>query len=395
MPCPGQNPLPVHGLDADTIAGVQALTGLDVIRLRPAMFIGSTDAHGLFYLLFEFVANSLAEVVSGFGRSVRVTLRADGAAEVADDGRTLPEADNVEQVFAHYGTGHHGYRPYGDGRDYLPYVFANALAEQFTVFVRDDHSVYQHAFRHGVTHVVLQSGGPPGDRGLTICFLPDPQIFGDAQFDSERVRERLRQLAFLHSGIRITLTDDTDGTHDEFEYADGIREYAQALNADRVPLHANVIVLRGEEEGVRYEVGLQWCEGDELRRSFANHYPTPQGGTHERGLLAGVALGLRDFMRANGPLPGELKSEDFRDGLTSVVSVRLEEPTFEGRTRMRINNPEAETTVKAAVRRGVREYFEANADAARRVVDAVLAARDLRIAAKTARQGLRKKRDGE
>lgn len=394
MPCPGQNPLPAPGLDAYTEANIQVLSGLDVIRRRPAMFVGSTDEHGLFHLLLELVASSLAEAVAGFGNSVRVTLREDGSAEVADDGRTLPDGDSVEQVFASYGPGHHGYRPYNPGRDYLPYVFANALAERFTVFVRGDRSVYQHAFRQGVTHAVLQSGGPPGDRGLTVRFLPDPQIFGAATFDSDVLRERFRQLAFLHSGVRVSFTDEAAGTHDEFEYSDGIREYVQALNAGRSHLHTEVIVLRGDEEGVRYDVGLQWCGGDELRQSFANGYPTPQGGTHEVGLLAGVALGLRDFMRARGPLPGEFKSEDFRAGLTGVVAVWLGEPTFESRTRMRLNNPEAEAVVKDAVRGGVRRYFEANQDYARRVVDAVSMARDFRVAARAAREQARKKSGG-
>ena len=194
---------------------------------------------------------------------------------------------------------------------------------------RSGGSLHHQEFARGETIAAATLTGAFASDGLTVRFRPDPQIFGDAKFDAARIRDRLRQLAFLYSGVRITFTDETNGTHDEFEYADGIRECVQALNADRTPIHADVIVLRGEEDGIRYEVGLQWCKDYELRQSFANHYRTPQGGTHERGLTAGVSLGLRDFMCANGPLLGEFKSEDFRDGLTAVVSVWLEEPMFE------------------------------------------------------------------
>ena len=235
-----------------------------------------------------------------------------------------------------------------------------------------------------------------GNNGLTVSFLPDSQIFAGVQFDASAIRDRLRQLAFLHSGARITFADELTGTHDEFEYADGIRDYVPVLNEGRQPLLADVIVLRGEEEGVRYEVGLQWTDDvNEMRQAFANHYRTRDGGTHETGLKSGVAAGLLDYIREHAPKSGEFKNEDFRAGLTSVVSVWLGEPMFEGRSRTRLSNPEIESVVKAAVRRGVREYFEANADDAKRVVEAVILARDARVLASTLRKKNRQSRSGE
>jgi DNA gyrase subunit B len=357
------------------------------------MYIGSADARGLFHILFELVTNSLAEAVAGYGRSVRVTLRTDGSAEVADDGRVLPSDVALEQVLTVIGAGHSGsYCPYPGGRDYFGYTVANALSEWLRVVVRSDGSRYQHGFRRGATAAVVQSGGPPGDRGLTVAFRPDSLIFGDAQFDSEQIRYRLRQLAFLHSGVRITFTDEITGMRDEFEYADGIRECVRFLSAGRPALHADPIMIRGEEQGVRYEVGLLWGEdGSETRMSFANHYYTRDGGTHDRGLCSGAAAAVRDFIRASASERGELTRDDLCAGLTAVVSVWLSDPHFEGATRWRLGSPEVEAVVSRAVRRGVCEYFEANREVAERVVSAVVMARDARVAAMAVRKRTRKR----
>ena len=304
-------------------------------------------------------------------------FRADGSAEAADDGRPM---DNVQFAFDRIG---HSHGRWGaadpTGRDTWAYVVANALSEQLTVVARTDGSTYSHSFRRGVTHAILQSGGPPVASGLAVTFRPDPDIFGDAQFDVAEVRDRLRQLAFLHGGVRITFTDEA-GTRDEWEYTDGIRECVTFLNEGRRPLH-DALILRGEELGVRYEVGLQWCaEADEVRRSFANHYRTASGGTHELGALTGAATGLLDFIQTHAPESAELTPDDRRVGLTAVVSVWLREPMFMGATRSQLGNPEVEAVVKAAARRGVCDYFEAYCDAAERVAKAVVAARDMREA---------------
>lgn len=380
MACPGQ---PTEHSEANT----SVFTGLEPVRLRPGMYVGSTDAQGLFTLLFELVTESLTEAAAGRGREVRVALRADGSAEVSDDGRPMAE---VEWAFTRFGHGERGdVEPYRTrtGLHDIGYPVANALSERLSATARTPGSTYHHSWRRGVTHAAIQMGGPPDARGLTVAFKPDPDIFGAATFDATAIRERLQQLAFQHSGVRITLTDEVAGTRDEFEYADGVRACVAFLNDGRAPLHAEPILIRGEERGVRYEIGLQWCEGEEVRVSFANHYRTPRGGTHERGLLAGVTAGLGDFLREHVPQSVAPRGEYLRAGLTSVVSVWLPEPYFEGATRERLNNPEAETVVKAAARRGVCGYFTAHPEVAERVIRAAVADR----AAHEAMKGDRKK----
>lgn len=364
MACPGQH-------TAYSVEHIQVLEGLEPIRRRPGMFLGETGARGPHSLLFDLVTESLAEVNVGHGRSVRVALLADGSAEVADDGRIPPD---IERAFGRLPAGH-GYRPPGAGRIEFPYIVANALSEWLRVEACAGAEVRVHRFRRGETESSARLAGAFARSGLTVAFKPDPKIFGAATFDAPTIRERLRQLAYLHSGVRITFTDEAAGTHDVFDYADGIRAYVAHLNADRTSLHAEPILIRGEEQGVRYEVGLQWCEEEEVRRSFANHYFTRNGGTHDSGLRHGVATGLRDFIQA---IAGKFEGEDLRAGLTAVVSVWLSDPMFSGATRDQLSNPEVEGVVKAAVRRGMCDYFEANRTVAERVVKAVVAARDSR-----------------
>ncbi len=200
---------------------IQVLTELEQIRLRPAMYLGGTDTRSLHHMLFELVRGSLEEVALGHGNSVRVTLHEDGSAEVADD--RVPPTE-VEFTFARPGTG---------GHNDLSYAIANAVSAELSVTARSPGSRYYHSFRRGVTHAVLQSGGPDDDRGLTVRFRPDPDIFGTARFDSTTIRDRLRQYAFLHSGVRITFSDEAADTLDEFEYADGRADDAQHDGHDK------------------------------------------------------------------------------------------------------------------------------------------------------------------
>ncbi|MBP3953924.1 hypothetical protein J8F10_01230 [Gemmata sp. G18] len=301
--------------------------------------------------------------------------------EVVDDRSPVFGELSLESVFTQW----HGLGPGADGRYWGTYLAANALSAELTVRVRTDGSVYQHTFRRGVTHAVLQSGGAPNDRGLTIRFRPDSLIFGDVRFDSETIRDRLRQCAFLHSGVRISFTDESDGAHDEFEFADGIRAYVAWLNADRTPIHPDVIVIRGEEAGVRYEVGLQWCEGDDVTVSFANDRRLPEGGTHVYGMRAGVTKAVNSFIRER--IHGErvVKGDDARTGLAAVVSVRLADAMFMGAARIQLDNPEVEGIVASGVTQFLREHFKAHPAVADRIVRNAIAARDSRETVSAAR----------
>jgi DNA gyrase subunit B len=366
MACPGQPP--EEGEHVVTTG-----SGIDHVRYRPGMYIGDTGARGLTYLLFSLVSESLAEVAAGRGNEVRVILRADGSAEVSDDGRPMP---NVEAAFTEFNAGGRGdVSPYQSrtGVHDGTYFVANALSERLTVVARAAGSAYTHAFRRGVTDAAFPNAGPPDGNELTVTFRPDPDIFGAAQFDPAEVRERLRELAFLHSGVRFAFTD-ASGTRDVFECGDGIRAFLEHLTAARAPLH-DALIVRGEDAGVRYEIGLRWCAAAGEVRSFVNGGRTA-GGTHERGALAGAVAGLRAAL----PLAASdgFKADDLRAGLTAVVSVWLREPRFMGAMRTELGNAEVEGVVRSAVRAGVGAYFAAEPADAAKVLEAVTAERDAR-----------------
>ncbi|WP_232069981.1 hypothetical protein [Gemmata massiliana] len=268
----------------------------------------------------------------------------------------------------------------------------NALSAELNVCVRTDGSVYQHTFRRGVTHAVLQSGGPSNDRGLTIRFRPDPLIFGELQFDSGMIRDMLRQYAFLHSGVRISFTDESAGAHDKFEFSDGIRAYVQLLDTNRTPIHPDVIVIRGEQAGIDYEVGLQWCEEDEICTSFANDYYMPTGGTHVRGTRTGVTKAINRFIRTRMIGERPVQGDDARAGLTAIISVRLEDPIFISAARTNLGNPEVEHVIASRVEQELLRLFEVNPEVAERVVRRAILERDLREAAHAARKSLRLKK---
>ena len=367
---------------------VRVVTDVEAVRRRPAMYSGGVDSRGLHELLFDLVTDSLDEMMRVSGHALSVTLRADHSVEVVDDRSPVFGELSLESVFTQW----HGLGPGADGRYWGTYLAANALSAELTVRVRTDGSVYQHTFRRGVTHAVLQSGGAPNDRGLTIRFRPDPLIFGDVRFDSETIRDLLRQCAFLHSGVRISFTDESAGTHDEFEHTDGIRAYVQWLNADRTPIHPDVIVIRGEEAGVRYEVGLQWCEGDDVSVPFANDRYLPMGGTHVRGLNTGVIKAINHFIRTEIIGEQPVTGDDARTGLTAVVSVRLADAMFMGAARTHLGNPEAERVLASRTKQELISYFEANPEVAERAVRNALLERDLRKAARAARKEIRQRK---
>ncbi len=379
--CPGQGP---------TEYTEEHLRGADVeiVRQHPGMFIGSTDSRGLHELLFNLVTDLLNEMARAQGSALSVILHADHSIEIADDRNSVFEEPSLESIFTQL----YGHGPDTDGRYRGAYLTANALSAELNVRVRTDGSVYQHTFRRGVTHAVLQSGGPPNDRGLTIRFRPDPLIFGELQFDSEMIRDMLRQHAFLHSGVRISFTDESGGAHDEFEFADGIRAYVQLLNTTRTPIHTDVIVIRGEQASIDYEAGLQWCEEDEICTSFANDYYLPTGGTHVHGTRTGVTKAINHFIRTRMVGERPVKGDDARAGLTAIVSVRLEAPIFISAARTNLGNPEAELVLASRVEQELLRHFEVNPEVAERVVRRAILERNLREAAHTARKSLRLKK---
>lgn len=372
MACPG-SPSAYSETDVHT-----ADNEVGVVRLRPGMFVGSTDARGLHHLLFALVASALTEIAAGEGTFVSVRLGADGSATVEDDAPPLL-ADGQPQLEL-VCTRWLGHAPNPNGRDYTAYLMTNALAAQFRAVARSPGAVHTHTFRHGITHAAAQVPGPADARGFAVEFRPDPELFGGATFDPHTIRERLRALAYLHSGVRVSFAPVV-GACEEFCFVDGTREHVLALSAGREPLHADPIVIRGEANGVRYEVGLQWCV-DQTHdvASFANDRLTPHGGTHVTGVRTGVTRAVLDWLRANESL-GNVVGDDVRAGLRAVVAVRLADAMFAGATRSRLTNPEVEGIVARAVRVGLRAHFDAHPTEAERVV------RHARAAARQAAKG--------
>ncbi|MDY3558895.1 hypothetical protein R5W23_006071 [Gemmata sp. JC673] len=345
----------------------------EAIRLRPGMFLGGTGSRGLHHLLFELVNDALGPLSGDPAGVVRVALDADGFVEISDD---CSPPLNVEAVFSRM-SGLHA----ADSRP-----VACALSEELTARARRSGAVTQCTFRRGQLHAETQFGGPPDDCGLTVRFRPDPAIFGAARFDPDIIRNRLQQCAFLNSGVRIAFADESSGTEDVFEYADGIADYVKWLNTNRTPVHAEVVAFDGEANGVRYEVGLQWCDEGELSVSFANGYQTLRGGTHEYGARAGVRDAVDAILRANLPNEKKVTTDDVRGGLTTVVSVGMNAPQFSGATRDQLANPDVERALRSEVQRALSDFLEEHIAVADVIVRRVLAKRDVREGHKAARK---------
>ncbi|MBY0456552.1 MAG: hypothetical protein K2V38_04390 [Gemmataceae bacterium] len=381
MGCPTGNDPPELNY---TTEHIEVLSSMEHIRRRPGMYLGGTDANGLHHLLFELVSSSLGAVRTAGGRGVRVTLHADNAVTITDDGVPPPNLD--ETFVAIYSDGRLG----GDGRATWFHVTANALSEWLHVEAFDGSEVRGQTFRRGLaeppTHATLSAPRT----GLTLSFRPDPLIFGEARFDANTIRDRLRQFAYLHSGLEIAFTNESTGAHDVFTYPDGIAGYVHVLSADRKPLHPDPIVVRGEELGVRFEAGLQWCDADEeVIAAFTNGGYNPQGGTHVTGLRSALTRTVNEHIRRHWPDEVAVKGEDVRCGLTAVVSVWLEAPYYESATRWRLSNPEPESAVGVGVANFLRGYFEANPAVAEAIARKALAESDLREAARAARQEIK------
>lgn len=271
----------------------------------------------------------------GFGRAVRVTAHADGSVEVSDDGRGLPVAGPGEPTPESALTTFLVPRPPVAGRDWLGYMTANALAAWLRVESRHDGRLCRQDFRRGRPSGPARDVGPAVGGGLSVAFLPDPGLFGDTRLSADDIRDRLREYAFLHGGVRLSWSDRVAGREEVFEYADGVRSFVAWLNAVRRPLHPDVVVARGEADGVRYDVGVQWCaEDDPAGGAFVNGERTREfAGTPVAGLRAAVTRSLNDFARDRLPGAPALRGGQAWDGLTAVVSVRLADPLFAGAAR--------------------------------------------------------------
>ena len=398
-------------------AQIQVLEGLEAVRKRPGMYIGSTGPSGLHHLVYEIVDNSIDEALAGYCTHIEVTIKPGNIIEVSDNGRGIPvdiqpklgiPAVTVVYTVLHAGGkfGGGGYKVSG-GLHGVGASVVNALSEWLVVHVRRDGAEYEQSFKRGKPDGDLKKIGVAASTGTTVTFKPDPEMFTETtEYDYEILLKRLREESFLNAGVRITLTDErpesiekNDGVppQESMCYEGGVRSFVQYLHEKRdlTPLHPQVIYMKGEANGAVAEVALQYCDSyNELILSFANNVHTPEGGTHEEGLKTALTRVFNEFGRAKGYLKEKdenWQGSDVREGMIAVVSVKLQEAQFEGQTKAKLGNTYIKTLVSNIVYNKLSEFLEENPAVAKAVFEKVTQAARARAAAKKARDLVRRK----
>ena len=386
---------------------IQILEGLEAVRKRPGMYIGSTSAKGLHHLVYEIVDNSVDEALAGYCDHIEVTINKDNSITVVDNGRGIPvgiqakaHKPAVEVVFTilHAGGkfGGGGYKVSG-GLHGVGASVVNALSEWLEVNVYVDGYEYYQRYERGKVMCELQKIGPTEKRGTTVHFLPDKEIFEETVFDYKVLKQRLREIAFLTKGLRISLTDvrEEEPILSSFHYEGGIREYVAYLNKANTPLYDEIIYCDGEKDGVLVEVALQHNDGyNENVYSFVNNITTPEGGTHLVGMRSALTKTFNDYARKNKLLKDNeqsLTGEDIREGLTAIVSIKIGEPQFEGQTKQKLGNSEARGAVESIVSDKLGVFLEQNPAIGKLIVEKSVMAQRARDAARKARDLTRRK----
>ncbi len=391
-------------------SNIQVLEGLEAVRMRPGMYIGSTTSRGLHHLVYEIVDNSIDEALAGYCTDINVTIEEDNSITVLDNGRGIPVGIQektglpaVEVVFTvlHAGGkfGGGGYKVSG-GLHGVGASVVNALSEYLEVEIYHEGDVYYQRYERGVACAPLAKKGKTELRGTKVHFKPDAEIFEDTVYDFDVLRRRLREQAFLNAGIRITLEDKREGVAEdkrkvELKYDGGIKEFVEFLNRNKEPLHQDVIYVNAVRENSEAEVAMQYNDGySEMIVSFANNINTTEGGTHETGFKSALTKVINDYARKYGFLKesdDNLKGEDVREGLSCVISVKVTEAQFEGQTKTKLGNSEMRSIVEKMVNEKLGEFFEENPNVAKIVVDKAMTASRAREAAKRARENTRRK----
>ena len=388
---------------------IQILEGLEAVRKRPGMYIGSTSIRGLHHLVYEIVDNSVDEALAGFCDSITVTIEKDNSITVQDDGRGIPVdiqkkagKPALEVVFTvlHAGGkfGGSGYKVSG-GLHGVGASVVNALSIWLEVSVYKGGKIYNMKFERGKVVQPMTVIGECDERqhGTKVHFLPDPEIFEETVYDYDTLKVRLRETAFLTKALKITLIDAREGKEQEktFHYEGGIKEFVQYLNKGKEPLYTDVIYCEGERDHVFVEVAMQHNDSyTENTYTFVNNINTPEGGTHLTGFKNAITKTFNDYARSNKLLKESepnLSGDDIREGLTTVISVKIEDPQFEGQTKQKLGNSEAQTAVQNIVGEQLTYYLEQNPSVARAICEKSVLAQRARAAARRARDLTRRK----
>ena len=388
---------------------IQVLEGLEAVRKRPGMYIGSTGPRGLHHLVYEIVDNSVDEALAGYCSVINVTITKDGWIRVKDNGRGIPVAihptegiSTVQVVLTilHAGGkfGGGGYAVSG-GLHGVGASVVNALSTRLKVEVARDGYLWNQEYQLGVPDAPLKQGAKADYTGTTTEFLADPNIFETVEYDYETLRQRFQQMTFLNKGLRITLLDERDGRNDDFCYEQGLKDYVEYLNAAKKAevVHDEIISFESEtkEKNLSVELAMQWTTAyTESVHTYANTINTHEGGTHEEGFRAALTSLINKYAREKNLLKEKdenLSGDDCREGLTAVISVKISEPQFEGQTKTKLGNTEAKAFVQRVVNEQLGDWFDRNPNAAKEIIRKAIQAATARMAARKAREATRRK----
>lgn len=383
---------------------IQVLEGLEAVRRRPGMYIGSTSLRGLHHLVYEIVDNSIDEALAGYCNNIKVYIREDESITVKDDGRGMPVGihpkmgkSTVEVIMTilHAGGkfGGGGYKVSG-GLHGVGASVVNALSETCEVIVEREGSIWQQKYSRGDVITDLVKVGTSDNHGTTVNFKPDAQIFEEICFDFELLSQRLRELAFLNKGINIELIDEREDKTEAYFYEGGIKSFVSYLNRNKQPLHQEPIYVEGVKDGIAVEVSLQYHDGyNENIFTFANNIDTVEGGTHLAGFKTALTRAINDYAKKFGHLKDadkNLSGDDIREGLTAVVSIKITEPQFEGQTKTKLGNTEVRSIVDSIAAQGISNFLEENPNVGKIIIEKALLASRARDAARKARELTRK-----
>ncbi len=384
---------------------IQILEGLEAVRKRPGMYIGSTSARGLHHLVYEVVDNSIDEALAGYCTHIEVTIHKDNSITVVDNGRGIPvdmhasgkPAVEVVLTVLHAGGkfgGDSGYKVSG-GLHGVGVSVVNALSKKMEVEVRREGKVYAISFNRGYTKKALQVIGDTEETGTTVHFCPDHEIFTELVYQFDVLKHRLRELAFLNQGLTITLTDEREDKKEKFFFEGGIRSFVEHLNRNKEIINTEAIYFNGTKDTTVVEIAMQYNTSySENIYSFVNNINTEEGGTHLAGFKIALTRAANDFARKQSILKSSeenLSGEDIREGLTCVISLKIREPQFEGQTKTKLGNSEVRGIVDSIVSSGIAEYFEENPAITKKIIEKAIMACRARDAARKARELTRRK----
>lgn len=385
---------------------IQVLEGLEAVRQRPGMYIGSTGTKGLHHLVYEIVDNSVDEALAGYCKNIKITIQKDNSIKVEDDGRGMPvdkhpkmgiPAVEVIHTVLHAGGkfGGGGYKVSG-GLHGVGASVVNALSTRMEVEIKRNGKIYMLAFEKGRTVEKLHEIGESKKTGSTTIFWPDPDIFDEVEFDYSTLQHRFREMAFLNKGVNITLKDEREkGRKDVFHYEGGIKEFVKHININKEIIHPDIIYFEVSETEREVEIAMQYTDKyNEMIQAYANNIATPEGGYHLSGFKSALTRVFNDYARKNKFLKDNddnLAGEDIREGLTAIISVKLTNPQFEGQTKTKLGNSEMKGFVETATNEYLAAFLEQNPNQAKNILEKCIKAKNAREAARKARDLTRRK----